>query len=189
MWHRLLADVRFHEALLALDVAVADKARSTGCPACGGTLHSAKFWRKPRGGPKLPDEHSIRLSYCCAEDGCRRRMTPASLRFLGRRVYVAAVVVLVSVLRHGATIVRIKRLQELTGASRRTIERWRAWWRNGFCETPFWKIASARFVPPVVVAELPLALLERFDGECEARLLAALRFVGPITCGINDQPR
>jgi len=43
------------------------------------------------------------LSFCCALDGCRSRATPPSLRFLGRKVYLAAIVVLIAILRHGAT--------------------------------------------------------------------------------------
>ena len=30
--------------------------------------------------------------YCCAEEDCRRRRTPESVRFLGRRVYAGLVV-------------------------------------------------------------------------------------------------
>ena len=34
--------------------------------------------------------------------GIRKRLTPASLRFLGQRVYLGLIVVLVPVLRHGS---------------------------------------------------------------------------------------
>jgi hypothetical protein len=42
-------------------------------------------------------DHSSRLSFCCAE--CRKRTTSMSVRFLGRRVYLALAVVLVSASR------------------------------------------------------------------------------------------
>jgi hypothetical protein len=42
------------------------------------------------------------LSLCCSRDGCRRRMTPPSVRFLGRRVYLGAVLVLVSAMQQGS---------------------------------------------------------------------------------------
>ena len=46
---------------------------------------------KPRGGPRaLGGEYQTRLSFCCA--AYRRRSTSASVRFLGRRFYLAAVV-------------------------------------------------------------------------------------------------
>jgi hypothetical protein len=41
------------------------------------------------------------------------RNTPPSLRFLGRKVYVAAIVVLIAILRHGATGARMERLAQV----------------------------------------------------------------------------
>jgi hypothetical protein len=38
-------------------------------------------------------------------------------------------------------------------------------------------------VPPVEVRRLPASLLERFSGGDEARLVALLRLLGPITGG------
>src|SRR3984893_16426162 len=70
-------------------------------------LHSARFRRKPRGGPAgLGEAYDQRLSFCCASDLCRKRMTPPSFRFFGRKVYLGAVVVLVSAMRQGATAAR-----------------------------------------------------------------------------------
>ena len=48
----------------------------------------------------LPDEYRYRFSFCCDRDGCRKRVTPPSVRFLGRRVYLGAVVILIG--RHAA---------------------------------------------------------------------------------------
>lgn len=56
-----------------------------------------------------------RLSFCCARPGCRRRVTPPSVRFLGRRLYVAAVVVLVTAMAPGVTPKRAAYLGELAG--------------------------------------------------------------------------
>ena len=109
-----------------------------------GVLHSARFPRKPRGRPcRLGPEHDQRFSFCCAVDGCRSRATPPSLRFLGRKVYLAAIVVLVSIMRHGMTKQRLQHLTEFVGVDRRTVERWRAWWRDSFTASPFWQIARA----------------------------------------------
>ena len=184
MYQALLADARFHEQLLVFDRDLAAAARAARCRICGGALHSAPYDRKPRGGPAgLGQEYAERFSFCCAVDGCRKRTTPPSLRFLGRKVYLGAVVVVVSAMRHGATPERMRKLRDLFGVSRRTVERWRAWWRKAFAESPFWRIASAAFMPPVKVGLLPASLLERFSGDDEARLLALLRFLGPITGG------
>ena len=190
MYATLLADTRFHELLLTIDRASADTCRAGGCERCGGPLHSARYDRKPRGRAcRLGPEHDKRFSFCCAVDGCRARETPASLRFLGRRVYVAAIVVLIAVLQHGATNARMERLREVISVDRRTVERWRGWWRDTFTATPFWRIARAQLMPPVQPDRLPASLLQRFTGENAEPLIALLRFIGPITGGAGMQAR
>jgi hypothetical protein len=59
--------------------------------------YRGSFDRKPRGVPVgLGPEHLQRFSLCCAADGCRKRETPSSLHFLGRKVFLGAIVVLIS---------------------------------------------------------------------------------------------
>jgi hypothetical protein len=113
------------------------------------------------------------------------------VRFLGRRVYLAAVVVLICALRDGVTPRRAARLRALVGVSLRTLERWRAWWLEEFPATGFWRRARARFSPPVEVAAFPSSLLDRFLGaELRERLAALLSFLSPITtsgsCGARS---
>jgi hypothetical protein len=183
-WQKLVCDPRLYLLLGRYDEARAAETKAAGCQVCGGVLHSAAYRRKPRGGPvELGDQGERRCSFCCAERDCRTRHTPPSLRFLGRKVYLGAVVVLVSAMRHGATPARMRKLRECLGVSRRTVERWRRWWRETFAESPFWRIASAAFMPPVEVRRLPGSLLERFAGDDEARLVGLLRLLGPITGG------
>jgi len=184
VYQALLADVRFHQLLLNFDHDMADTARSQGC-ACGGVLHSARYRRKPRGLPAGLDKkvYCWRFSFCCAVDGCRHRDTPPSLRFLGRRVYLATMVVLISAMRHGATAPRVARLSQLIGVSRRTVAHWREWWRTTFAQNRFWQAARAAFMPPVDQDRLPASLLERFAGGGAEQLLALLRFLAPITGG------
>jgi len=114
-WQRLMCDPRLYLLFGRCDEDRAAEVRAGGCRICGGVLHSAFFRRKPRGGPELCDDAIRRCSFCCAEDGCRTRHTPPSLRFLGRKVYLGAVVVLVSAMRHGATPVRMRKLREHLG--------------------------------------------------------------------------
>ena len=194
MYATLLSDVRFHELLLSIDRDLADTCRAEGCQDCGGRLHSARYGRKPQGRPRmlsgrLGPEHDKRFSFCCALDGCRARETPPSVRFLGRRVFVAAIVVLIAVLQHGATDTRMEHLAEVVRVDRRTVGRWRAWWRGAFTITPFWQIARASFMPPIDHEQLPAALLERFHGDDAGRLVADLRFLGPLTGGARMQAR
>lgn len=184
LYRDLLADATFHQLLLACDADLAEAARAGRCALCGGALHSACYLRKPRGRPcRLGPEHDRRFSFCCAVDGCRSRATPPSLRFLGRKVYLAAVVVLVAILRHGVTASRIDRLSQAVSVDRRTVERWRGWWRERFPIMPFWQVARAAFMPPIDREHLPVSLLERFTGDDADRLVALLRFIGPVTGG------
>ena len=97
MYHELFRDASFWQFLFSIDQDLAKSIHEKGCP-CGGCLHSAKYPRKPRGGPdNLSDHYGYRLSFCCNRDGCRKRATPPSVRFLGRKVYLAAVVILVAI--------------------------------------------------------------------------------------------
>ncbi len=180
-WQKLVCDPKLYLLLGMYDEDRAGEVKAGGCRRCGGVLHSAVFRRKPRGLFELGDDATHRCSFCCAEDGCRARHTPPSLRFLGRKVYLGAIVVLVSAMRHGATPARMRKLREHIGVSR--VERWRRWWREVFAESPFWRSAAAAFMPPAEPGRLPASLLERFAGDDEARLVALLRFLGPITGG------
>ena len=78
----------------------------------------------------------------------------------------------------------MQRLKELVGVDRRSLERWRRWWREIFTATPFWQNARAAFMPPVDEKRIPAALLERFSGGAiEKRMVALLRFLAPLTGG------
>lgn len=181
----ILQDARLYEVLHRLDVDLAQTARASGCPHCDGVLHSAHYARKPRGGPRgLGSEIDQRLSFCCARDGCRRRATPPSVRFLGRRVYFGAVVLLASALRDGLTARRVEALREQLGVDVRTLRRWRRWWQEAFVESAFWRAARARFAPPLAASALPGALLERFTAETSrGGLVQTLQFLAPISQG------
>lgn len=184
MSHTLLQDARLFELFRWADVELAEEVRADGCP-CGGVLHVANYWRKPRGGPaRLAPDYGLRLSFCCDRDGCRGRRTPPSLRFLGRRVYLAGVVVLATAMQHGVTPARAAKVQELVGVSRRTLQRWREWWLGAFVQTPFWREAVGLLMPPVDETALPATLIDRFRsasvGE-HAIVLRALKFLRPLT--------
>lgn len=148
---------------------------------------TARFYeRKPRGGPgDLGPEHAVRFSYCCEREGCRRRATPASLRFLGRKVFYGVVVLLVPVLRDGPTPMRLERLCAEFAVSLRTLRRWIRWWRETFAASRFWLASQGLFSRPVASQALPSSLLLAFEGlgEVRSRVLAMLRFLTPITTG------
>ena len=138
----MLADARLYELLLRLDEDLAGSTQAGGCGWCGGRLDRADYARKPRGAPAgLGAEHALRLRFCCAAEGCRRRASPPSVRFLGRRVYVGAAVVAITALAEGSPRAELRALRTGLGLSARTLARWRRWWREVFAESAFWRAA------------------------------------------------
>jgi hypothetical protein len=183
MYHELFRHASFWAFLFSVDEDLAKVSREAGC-ACGGRLHGANFPRKPRGACRnLPESYKYRLSFCCERDGCRKRKTPPSVRFLGRKIYLGAVVVLVAAMRQGPSPRRVHELTELFGADVRTIARWRKFWCEHFPQTPFWKVARGNFVPGLALADLPRTLLEAFIHRPDSRedWERLLRFLSPIT--------
>jgi len=172
-----LADQHLYQLLEKVDTDLREEARSKGCPLCGDKLHRSDYDRKPRGGPQW----DMRFSLCCAREGCRRRHTPPSVRFMGRRVYAGLVVVLISAMSHGLKPERVKALREALGIDRRTLERWRQWWLGIFLESSFWREARARFMPPLSHKTMPWSLCVSFEVERHDRLLDLLKFLAPMT--------
>jgi len=116
-------------------------------------------------------------------------MTPPSFRFLGRRVYLAAVFVLRSTATHGLTVKRASRLHDLTGVSLRTLKRWRVWWLEIFPVTSFWRGSKELLSPPVAATSLPQPVVSRFRGETlRDRLIGTLRFFLPLSTTSAPEP-
>jgi hypothetical protein len=113
---------------------------------------------------------------------CRQRATSMSVRFLGRRVYLALAVVLVSAQRAGPTPAAA-RLGAQLGVDRRTVQRWCRWWSEQFPLTPLWRASCARLMPPVAAEQLPGELLARFGGAAHEALLRLLVWLAPVTAG------
>jgi hypothetical protein len=172
-----LADQELFQLLEKVDADLVEEAQSKGCLLCGSKLHRSDYERKPRGGPQW----DLRFSLCCAREGCRRRNTPPSVRFMGRRVYAGVVVVLVSAMIHGLKPQRVEQLREALEIDRRTLERWRQWWLGLFVGSSFWRAARARFMPPLCPKTMPLSLCLRCEVERRDRLLELLKFLAPIT--------
>ena len=174
---KLLKDGLLIKLLEKVDADLAEEAEAEGCVYCGEKLHHGDYKRKPRGGP----EWDRRRSFCCARENCRKRKTPPSVRFLGRKVYVGAVVVLLSAMMHGLKRKRVERLRNELGISERTLERWRVWWLENFVDSAFWKSARARFMPRLEESLLPLSLVAAFAAERREGLIRLLLFIAPIT--------
>ena len=171
-----LADQQLYQLFEKVDAHSAAIFHQQRC-RCGGKLHRADYDRKPRGGPQWDQRHS----FCCDREGCRRRHTPPSVRFLGRKVYAGFVVVLLAAMNHGIKPERLGLLRQTIQIDRRTLERWRQWWLNTFVRSAFWKEARARFTPLLCERTLPQSLCVAFEVERRDRLLDLMRFLAPIT--------
>ena len=183
MYHDLPDTAILWSFLFAIDQDLAKTARKEGC-SCGGRLHCANYPRKPKGTPaQLPEPQLIRLSFCCDRDGCRKRVTPPSVRFLGRKVYLAAIVILISAMRQGPSPRRVRELSIRFGADESTITRWQTFWREHFPQTPFWKVARASFLTVGEIVSLPYSLVDAYLRHHPPRegWILLLRFLSPIT--------
>lgn len=141
-------EVESFAALAHADASLAAAVAARGCPFCGGPLHVANYLRKPRGGlfAEVGSDLSLRYSLCCGRPGCRRRVLPPSLRFLGRRVYLEVVMLFASVWAQVAKGLRTAARQ--TGVSARTLGRWLRWWREEVPRLGWWAELRSRLAAP-----------------------------------------
>ena len=175
---------RFWSRLIQIDHQVASQIRSRGCPHCPGVLHAARYARKPRGVSRavLGEHYPVRESFCCAL--CRRRTTLPSLRFLGRKVYLGALVVLFGNLADdiepSASSYRL--LSARCGIPASTLVRWRRGWVESIPTTRWWRDLAPRFSPSIATDRLPLVLLDRVIGaDLPARLIRVLDLTAALS--------
>ena len=150
-----------------LDTMLAKQA--LGCPHCGGVLDRADFRRKPRClFDTLPDRFTIRYSLCCRRDGCRRRLTPKSIRFFGRRVFWSVAILLLSA-------------QLVCGSSMdgRTIRRWKSFWDEDLSRSPEWQRSRGGVLMMDQAAGTLMGLLESYSPlDCDS-MRGLLALVAP----------
>lgn len=148
-----------HELFLAL--------KALRCAHCGGKLDTSNYPRKPRG---LGEFETLRYSLCCRNDGCRHRVTPPSLRFLGKKVYSAWVVILFEF---------VDKLGLSCEIARRTLGRWRNFWNERLArarEHPFMRWARSLLPPDMPDSSLPSAFLDVFKFPDKESWVPILRF-------------
>ena len=176
----------FHLILNNIDQEIADKVKQKGCLCCGNKLHKANYPRSPVGLPSQFRKHyDERLSFCC--DICRKRTTPQSVRFFGRRWFPAPLLILISALTLGINERRLAAVKRHFGItiSESTWKRWRRWWRESFTATLFWQ--QAKGLVPITIEtnkSFPRVLLDVFQGVLEEKIRLLLRFLSPLTSGV-----
>lgn len=182
MFDQLVFEREFFECLERHDLATTKRVAEGRCPVCGGPLHRGDYGRKPRGGlvAQAGESFVIRFSLCCGREGCRKRATPPSLRFLGRRVYLGAVVILASVVAQALGLAGAVR--RATGVPARTTRRWLGWWRGPFLGTEVLVAIRARLVG-VDIDRVPTSILERLPGSETESVRTMLALLAPLTTG------
>ena len=179
--HDWIAETNFFHLLDAEDARTAAAVKAADCPDCGGRLDQANYPRKPRGGEvgAAGEIFDRRRSFCCRREGCRHRRTPASLVFLGRRVYLAVTIVLTA-LRSAVTVAP----PAAASPARRTLRRWLAWFATELPVTTWFTTVRARLSPPMEPNErLPGALVKRFLAQhaVPEAITATLRLLAPLS--------
>lgn len=180
MFDQVVLGREFFELLEQHDAAITGRVAAGGCLVCGGPLHRGDFDRKPRGGliARAGEDVVRRFSLCCGREGCRKRSTPPSLRFLGRRVYLGAVVILASIVAQALGTAGA--IRAATGVPARTTHRWVAWWREALVKTDVFVAIRARLVGLAVV-HLPASILDRLPGTRAEQVDSLLKLLAPIT--------
>jgi len=179
----------FFTLLEQLDDEMARRVAAGGCPRCEGPLHRSDFDRKPRGGliASAGEAFVRRFSLCCGREGCRKRATPPSVRFLGRRVYLGAVVIVASIV--ALALREAGEIRRRTGVPARTTRRWLGWWQGPYLDTEVFVTICARLIG-VEVGRVPASIVDRLAGTPTERVQGLLAWLLPLTTGsVPDSAR
>ena len=140
----------------------------------------------------LPSDLLLRRGLCCGH--CRQRVLPRSVLFWGRRVYWAAVVVVVVGCRLAQPVrATLGQLGRLLGVSRQSVSRWCHYFACVFPESKAGKLLSSRLASGTRERGLlPAALdtlTDAIEGADEA-LVRLLTLVGaPAPLSVTGQTR
>jgi len=149
VFHDIASGAETFAQFFELDELLTRNVQRDGCQFCGGRLDRADYPRKPRGLPEAAEPYfDRRFSLCCANQRCRRRTLPPSVRFLERHVYVGWVILEMC----------LAIAQTLKGEERRRVGRWRQWWRRRFGEGAIFAELRARHLS-IAIDTLPGCLV------------------------------
>lgn len=164
MCTNLFKDSRLFKFIQEIDRDMEATASKQACGHCQGRLDRAFFLRKPRAVPDgFEEAFSIRPSFCCRVDGCRKRLTPPQLRFLGRKVYVSIIVLIAAAMTQGLDPKRLCAIERELCIPPRTVGRWLVYWREIFTTTTSWAYRRGNIMPPIDETGLPGTLLLRLS--------------------------
>lgn len=184
--HESRGALNFHALLFELDRRAQERVRAAGCGLCRGPLHVAHYPRKVRGVSEEAAEagrYGLRLSLCCGREGCRKRATPPSVRFDGRRIYAAIAVLLLSMRASERTQLQgaAELVQAAPAPSWPTRSRWRSWWRSELLQTAWFLSLRGHLARPVDAEHSPASLLSMFGGGVVEQCRSLLCALSPLT--------
>lgn len=140
----ILEDSSFFQTLQSFDEDICEAARQSGCGFCEGHLDSSHYMRKPRGieWAAIDAQSMRRFSLCCRSAGCRKRTTPMSLRFAGRKVYCSLFILLYVAVNESRQDQSVNELHRRFGLSRETGRRWIRIFTCRLTQSRWWKSRS-----------------------------------------------
>ena len=165
--------------MVHLDTLMARRFRAAGCPYCGGKLDVANYPRAAHGLELSRSIDAKRFSFCCRV--CRRRATPPSVLYFGRRWRISVLFLSVCERILQGKRVNLTHFSQQSGIPLATLRRWRKWWRKRFPRTAQWRVRQSELLRPGGVPPLlHLMSVMRGGSWCE-RLLRVARWLRPWT--------
>jgi hypothetical protein len=148
-------------------------------------MNWANYPRKPRGVPPEAAKYfEKRFGHCCSTAECRKRRTPPSVRFLGRRVYVAIFIIIIFSVASHELYQKLIITTAANSFSKWTLDRWVIWWDCVIPISRVWKKISGQLNSNVDNQFLPLFLIEQFlasnEGITDKAMLSLLEFLSPM---------
>lgn len=163
MSHISVPNASFYRFIQQIDLDIVKSAQAIPCSHCGDRLDRSDYGRKPRGVILNTDDDLRRYSLCCRQDGCRKRFTCKSLRFMGRKVFLGFFILFASSLPKNAEGSSVHRVSKDLDVSPQTLSRWLKYWREDFSKSTFWRREQGLFLPPVVEDNYAAMLISRFS--------------------------
>jgi hypothetical protein len=161
MLSELIKKKNLFSHLYEIDKKTAERYRQLPCPYCGGPLYFSNYMRKPRGEPEdVPEKYFIQFSLCCGTEGCRKRLTPPSCRFMGRKIYWFAVILcILTDFQNTNEKATVSDWSMRTGICRNTIKRWLAFFHDTFPASRIWRRLRGQISACVRNSSLPSSFI------------------------------
>lgn len=181
-------DINFIIELYETDKKTAAKYYLSKCKnnKCSGIYHQSNYGRKPRGiSPKADEYFSFRFSFSCSL--CRLRFTCESVRFLGRKVYVAFFIMVILYPQVEEIQKKLIQLPPQT-LSPLTVQRWISWWSSTIPKSSIWKTLVGLLIANIENLFLPIFLMQVFiqeHSDFNKSLFNMLEFISPISIPAN----